>query len=54
MIEAFVRAHQTVIFAVLLIALVCALTWLSVEVTMVYSSVAPLLNSGLGRALAST
>lgn len=54
MLEAFVTAHRTVIFAVLLLTLIAVLTWLSVEVTMVYGSVAPLLNSGVGRALAST
>lgn len=52
--EAFVKAHQTIIIVTLLLLLVAVLTWLSVEVTMVYQSIAPLLNSGLGRALAST
>jgi len=52
--EAFIRAHQTVIFAALLLILVVVLTWLSVEVTSVYGAVSPLLNSGVGRALAAS
>ena len=52
--EAFVKAHRVAIIIGLLGALVAVLVWLSVEVTMVYSAVAPLLNSGVGRALAST
>lgn len=52
--EAFVKAHQTVIIVILLLLLVCVLTWLSVEVTMIYDAVGPILNSGLGRIIAST
>lgn len=52
--EAFFQAHQTVIFMGLILVLIAVLTWLSVEVTMVYQSVAPILNSGLGQALART
>jgi len=52
--RAFFEANQTVIFAVMLVALVIVLTWLSVEVTLIYSDVHPLLNSGLGQALSHT
>lgn len=52
--EAFVKAHQTVIIVGLLLLLVAVLTWLSVEVTMIYQAVGPILNSSVGRVIANS